>query len=330
LVEVGAARFEAQQHQTEAAHLALAGQVVSQVLIIATIRARIEATNAILADDQHNLRLTQRRQEGGEGTLVEVLNAQTQYTADRGALPRLQQELAEARHLLATLTGITPAELGSTDFALEHFALPTGIPVALPSVLVHRRPDILQAEADLHAATAAIGVATARLYPDITIGATLTQGAPGVDNLLKNAFRGYDLFAGVAAPIFHGGTLKANRDAALARARAANATYQQTVLMAFEQVSNLLSALRTDAQSVDLQREALVVAQRSLQLSRRSFEVGNSGILQVLDSERLFQRASLDYADARARQLLDVARLYVATASGWTNMKPIARAATGS
>ena len=329
-VEQSAAQAEAQQRQTEAAHLTLAGQVVNQVLSIAQIRARILTAQAILADDQRNLDLTRKRQQGGEGTLVEVLNAQSQYTADRGTLPPLQQQLAEARHLLATLVGVAPADLGPTEFDLEHLTLPASVPVTLPSTLVHKRPDILQAEADLHAATAAIGVATARLYPDITLGATLTQGAPGVDNLLKNAFRGYDVFAGLAAPIFHGGTLKAERAAAVDRARATNATYQQTVLTAFEQVANLLSALQTDASSVDMQRDAVTVAQHSLQLSRRSFEVGNSGILQVLDSERLYQRASADLVDARAQQYLNLARLYVATAGGWTELAPARQDASRS
>ena len=318
-VEEGAARTEAQQRQTEAAHLTLAGQVVNQVLTIAAIRDRIATAEAILADDQRNLDLTRKRQQGGEGTLVEVLNAQSQYTSDRGMLPQLQQQLAEARHLLATLVGVTPSDLGPTEFDLERLTLPASVPVTLPSALVHKRPDILQAEADLHAATAAIGVATARLYPDITLGATLTQGSSDVGSLFKDAFRGYDIFAGLTAPIFHGGTLRAQRAAAVDRAHAADATYQQTVLSAFEQVANLLSALNTDARSLDMQRDAVAVASRSLELSRRSFQVGNSGILQVLDSERLYQRARADLVDARTRQYLNVARLYVATAGGWTS-----------
>ena len=318
-VEQTAAQAEAQLRQTEAAHLALAGQVVNQMLQIAAIRARIATTQTILGDDARNLDLTQKRRQGGEGTLVEVLNAQSQYTADRTLLPPLDQQLDQARHLLATLVGIAPSELEATDFDLAALMLPASVPVALPSQLVHRRPDILQAEANLHAATAAIGVATAQLYPDIKIGATLTQGAPSVDNLVKNAFRGYDLFAGLAAPIFHGGTLKAQRAAAIDRAHAADATYRQTVLDAFGQVADLLSAMQNDARSVDTQREALAAAQHSLQLSRRSFQVGNSGILQILDSERLYQRASSDLVSARAQQIVDVARLYVATAGGWTH-----------
>lgn len=316
-VEQSAAQVEAQQRQTEAAHLSIAGQVVNQVLTVAAIRAQIATANVLLADDLRNVDLTQKRRQGGEGTLVEVLNAQSQYAADRGDIPQLEQQLAEARHLLATLTGVAPSQLEPTEFDLAKLTLPAAIPVALPSELVHRRPDILQAEADLHAAAAGVGVATARLYPDITLGATLTQGAPGIGELVQNAFRGYDIFAGVTAPIFHGGTLKAQRAAAINRAKASEATYQQTVLSAFGQVADLLSAIQTDARAIADQNESVSVADRSRQLSRRSFQVGNSGILQVLETERLYQRSSNGLILARTRQFLNVARLYVATAGGW-------------
>lgn len=321
--EQGIAQAQSQRRRAEAAHLAIAGRVVNQVLTIAALAEQIAVADALLADDQRNVDLVSKRQQAGEGTMVEVLNAQAQFTADRGDIPQLHQQLDEARHLLATLVGMAPADLGATDFRLAGLTLPANVPVTLPSELVHKRPDILQAEADLHAATAAIGVATAKLYPDITLGATLEQAAPSGANLLKNAFRGYDVFAGLAAPIFHGGTLKAERDAAVDRAHAASATYQQTVLDAFGQVADLLSALQSDARSVDNQRESVDVARRSLVLSRRSFQVGNSGVLQVLDSERLYQRANTNLVLARTRQYLNVARLYVATAGGWTSQDAV-------
>lgn len=316
-VEQSAAQAEAQQRQTEAAHLSIAGQVVNQVLTIAAIRAQIATANALLADDLRNVELTQKRRKGGDGTLVEVLNAQSQYAADRGDVPQLEQQLSEARHLLATLVGAAPSQLGPSDFDLARLTLPMPVTLALPSELVHRRPDILQAEAELHAAAAGVGVATARLYPDITLGATLTQGASRGGDLVKNTFRGYDLFAGLTAPIFHGGTLKAERAAAIDRARASEALYQQTVLTAFGQVADLLSAIQNDTRSVATQNESVSVADRSRRLSRRSFEVGNSGILQVLETERLYQRSSNGLVVARTRQFLNLARLYVATAGGW-------------
>lgn len=316
-VEQVAAEAEAQRHQTEAAHLTLAGRVVTQVLSIAAIRDRIATARALIEEDRRNLDLTDIRRRAGAGTMVEVLSAQGQLAGDEAELPQLEQQLAEARHMLAVLLGISPAELGPTDFTMADFTLPSEVPTTLPSVLVRKRPDILQAEADLHAATAAIGVATANLYPDITLGASITQAAQDPGDLFKGSARGFDIFAGLTAPIFHGGTLRAEKRGAEAAARAAAASYRQTVLDAFAQVSDLLVALQNDARSVATQERATEIAARSLQLSRRSFQVGNSGILQVLDASRTHQRARRALVDARARQFVNVARLNVATAGGW-------------
>jgi NodT family efflux transporter outer membrane factor (OMF) lipoprotein len=321
-VEQAAAQAAAQLHQTEAAHLTLAGRVVNQVLAIAAVRSRIVTANELIAGDQKTVDLTEARRRGGEGTLVEVLNVQSQLAQDRTQLPQLQQQLAEARDMLAVLLGISPADLGPTDFTLDSFTLPRDVPVTLPSELVHKRPDILQAEADLHTATAGLGVATARLYPDITLGATLTQGAPSLDNVLDAGFRGFDIFAGLTAPIFHGGTLKAEQRGAQAEVKIAAADYRQTVIEAFGQVADLLSSLGTDAQLVEQQQQALSVAERSRDLSRKSFQVGNSGILQVLDTSRQYDRLRSALVEARALQLRNVARLYVATAGGWTERTP--------
>jgi outer membrane protein TolC len=165
-------------------------------------------------------------------------------------------------------------------------------------------------------------VATARLYPDITLGATLSQGAPNVGNILDAGFRGFDVFAGLTAPIFHGGTLKAEQRGAKAEAQAAAADYRQTVIEAFGQVADLLSSLGNDARSVEQQQQALSIAERSRDLSRKSFQVGNSGILQVLDTSRQYDQARSALVEARARQIRDVARLYVATAGGWADVSP--------
>jgi len=317
-LEQAIAETAAQARKTEAAHLVIAGRVVQQVMAIAALNDRIATEQSLLAEDERNVELTQKRQQGGVGTLVEVLSAQSQLADDRGSLPTLEQQLAEARGMLAILLGISPAELGATDFTLASFTLPSQVPVALPSALVHKRPDILEAEARLHAAIAAVGVATAQLYPDITLGATMAQSTSLPGDFFSSQYRGFDLFGGLTAPIFHGGTLRAEKRGAEAEARASAETYKQTVLEAFGQVSNLLSALVTDGKALASQQESAQIAQRSMHLSRRSFQVGNSGILQVLDANRTYQRAQLALVEARSRQYLDVARLYVATAGGWT------------
>ena len=310
--------------QSEAAHLTIAGRVVTQVLTIAAIRARIATTQALLDEDRKLAEFTETRRQAGEGTLVEVLNAQSQLADDRGEVPQLDQLLDEARHLLATLEGLPPADLGATDIDFDELTLPRDVPVTLPSRLVRKRPDILQAEADLHAATAAIGIATAALYPDITLGGTLGTAAPAAASLFSPSFRSFDLFASLSAPIFHGGTLKAEHNAAIEDAKASAAQYQQVVLDSFDQVADLLTALGHDQRAVDNQRDAAATAQRNRDLSRESFKEGNSGILSVLDAERLHQRAQLNLVDARRRQYLDVARLFVATAGGWSDEKDVA------
>jgi outer membrane protein TolC len=168
-------------------------------------------------------------------------------------------------------------------------------------------------------------MATADLYPDVTIGASITQSTSQPDKIFNSRFNAFDVFAGLTAPIFHGGTLKANKRGAEAKARATAETYQQVVVEAFGQVSNLLSALETDSRSLAAEQEAAQIAERSLYLSRRSFQVGNSGILQVLDASRSYQRAKLALLEAKTRQYQNVARLYVATAGGWTE-NPLASA----
>lgn len=329
-LEQAGALAEAEVRKTQAARLLVAGRVVSQVLAIAALNDRIATERALLAESERNVALTETRRRAGAGTMVEVLSAQGQLAGDRAGLPGLEQQLDEGRAMLAILTGISPAELGPTPFHLADFVLPAKVPVALPSALVRKRPDILESEARLHAATAAIGVAEAQFYPDVTIGGSLTQQTSQPGKLFSPSSNAFDLFGGLTAPIFHGGTLKANKRGAEAEARAAAASYRQVVLEAFGQVSNLLFALETDATALATQTEAARIAERSLALSRRSFQVGTSGILQVLDASRTWQRAQLSLVDARGRQYLNVARLYAATAGGWDPGGPVNEAKPAS
>lgn len=316
-LEQAKAQAEAEGRATQAAHLLIAGRVVEQVLAIAALNDRIATVRQLLSEDERNVTLTEARRKGGDGTLVEVLSAQGQLAEDRANMPSFEQQLVEGRAMLAVLLGISPAELGPTPFTLQQFTLPARVPVALPSALVHKRPDILEAEARLHAAIAAVGVATAQLYPDVTIGASLTQQTSQPGQITSSRFNAFDIFAGLSAPIFHGGTLKAEKRGAEAEARGASAQYQQVVTEAFGQVSGLLSALGNDNREFAERQSAADLADRSLHLSRRSFEVGNSGVLQVLDANRAYQRAQLTLLDTRSRQYRNVARLYVATAGGW-------------
>ena len=316
--EQAAADAEAQLHETQAAHLTIAGRVVMQALMIAALNDRISAQTALIAEDERNVTLTERKLQGGIGTMVEVLAAQQQRAADKASLPQIEQQRNEAHDLLAVLIGIPPAELGPITLSLNSLSLPSQVPVTLPSELAHKRPDILAAEARLHAATAGIGMAEAKLYPSIMLGASFEQMAQHPDDLFKSPANTFNLFGGLTAPVFHGGTLRANKRGAEAEVRASAARYRQAVLEAFGQVSDLLSAISNDSQSLALQSDSAALAERSLGLSRRSFAVGNSGVLQVLDASRSVERAKIALVEARARQYINLTRLYVATAGGWT------------
>jgi len=217
-----------------------------------------------------------------------------------------------AEHALAVLLGKAPAEWTPPDLDLETIALPEELPLTLPSSLVRQRPDILAAEAQLHAASAAIGVATAQLYPDLTLSAAWTQQSGALGTFLDPASAAWSIGASLTAPLFHGGTLEAQRRAAVEGFNAELAVYRQTVLQSFGQVADVLRALEHDAELVAAERRALDTAEASLKLTQDSFSAGQATFLQVLVAQRLYQEARLGYVRARAQRYLDTAQLYVA------------------
>src|SRR6266404_7269521 len=176
-VEQREALAQYQQSEVEAAYLSLTGNVVLQAMIIASTRAQLQAVSELLAEDRDNLNLVRTAFQNGSVSKTDVLTADSQLASDETLLPPLYHQLAVARHALAVLVGQTPADWSPADFELGEIKLPRELPVSLPSELVHHRPDILAAEAQLHAATAAVGIATANLYPQVTLTASGGQQA---------------------------------------------------------------------------------------------------------------------------------------------------------
>ncbi len=322
-VEAQEARADLSQYQLAAAYLALTGNIATQAITIASIRAQIDATNRIVADDERNLKLVRTAQTAGTATMVDVTSAESQLANDRALLPPLRQQLSVARHALSVFAGKPPGAWAPPDFELKNLALPRDLPLSVPSQLVRNRPDILAAEAQLHVASAQIGVATANLYPNLTLNANVTQGVTNLGNFFSGIFTGYNIGANLAAPIFHGGTLKAQQKAASAPVDAAMASYRQTVIQSFGQVADVLQALKHDDEAVTAQNRALATAEQALKLARLSFTEGNSTLLQVLDAERQADRARIGAVQAEAQRLLDTAQLFVALGSGWWNTPPI-------
>jgi NodT family efflux transporter outer membrane factor (OMF) lipoprotein len=248
------------------------------------------------------------------------MTAQSQLASDRTQLPDLHQQESTARHALAILVGKAPAEWSPPDFALTDFTLPGEIPVSLPSDLVHRRPDILAAEAQLHVASAAIGVATANLYPNIDLTGVVTQQALTPGFLFNSVSNAWAVAANISQPIFDGGQLSAQRRAAVDNYQATLAIYRQTILTAFGDVADLLQALSNDSELLKAQTTAAETAGESLDLARRSFQSGNSGILDVIDAERRYAQAQVGLTRAKSQRLMDTAQLYLAL--GGSTIKP--------
>jgi NodT family efflux transporter outer membrane factor (OMF) lipoprotein len=312
LVEQRAALAEYRQHELDATQLNLQGNIVAQALALAAARAQIAVVQSVIGDDDQTERLVQIGINAGAAAQTELVVAQSQLATDRTLLPDLNQQVAVARHALSILVGKAPAEWSPPDFALSDFTLPSEIPASLPSELAHNRPDILAAEAQLHAASAEIGIATANLYPKFT----LTAGGTAQSLALGGPFiAAWSLAAGVLQPVFDGGQLSAERRAAIQRYNASLASYRQTVLNALGQVADLMQALANDADALRAQEEAVQTAARAVDLQRSSFRLGNTGVLDVIDAQRRFAQGQLGVSHARAQRLIDTARLYVALGS---------------
>jgi NodT family efflux transporter outer membrane factor (OMF) lipoprotein len=307
-VEQQYALAEVKRHQLEAAYLAVTGQAVMQTLAIASARAQIATVETILAQDRDNLRLVQTAFDNGSVAREDVVSAQSQIANDKTLLPSLRQDLARARHALSVVLGRVPASGLPDDVDLQEITLPLEVPVSLPSELAHRRPDILAAEAQLHAATSAVGVAQSNLYPKIQLSASVGQQSLKPGQLFDASSTAWSLVSGLTAPLFDGGTLRAEKRAAVDAMHASAANYEQTVLEAFAQVADLLEGLDHDNE----QLEAQEAAQSSLELARISYQEGNAGVLQVLDAERSYQQARLGYVRAVAQRYLDTVQLFLA------------------
>ena len=322
-VEQQEALAENQNYQLAAAYLALTGNAVAQAINIASTRLQLSATLDIIADDEKNLHLVQQKFEAGKAARSDVLAAESQLANDRTLPPPLKQQLSAARHALSILVGKFPVEWSPPDFDLSEFTLPAELPVSLPSELVRQRPDILAAEAQLHASSAAIGVATSELYPSITLSASLGVESTSTATLFNGSNRASSLIGGLTAPLFHGGALAAQKQGAIDAFQASAATYRQTVLQAFAQVADTLRALEHDAELLAAVREALHASQASLELQRLSYAAGKSSLLQLLDAERAYQQARLGYTRAQAQRYQDSAQLLVAMGGGWWNDQPV-------
>ncbi|MGE0313762.1 MAG: efflux transporter outer membrane subunit [Lautropia sp.] len=311
LVEAAAALAIAERARVSAAWLSVAGNVVATALDVAIAQALIVAREELLEGQRERLSLLDTQYREGALARADVLAARTEVSVLRAELPPLRLRLQRGRHRLAELTGRAPSTIGAIDIRLDALKVPDVVPLVLPSTLVRERPDIVAAESALAAANARIGIATADLYPRLSLDGPL--GRVAVDTGGATLWGStWALGANLLAPLLQGGRLAALRDAALADYRARLADYRSTVLAALREVADGIRALEHNADAVAARQVALANARESLSLANFRLRQGVASVIDVLTVERRYQESLIASIDTLGQRLQDAAALYAA------------------
>ena len=224
--------------------------------------------------------------------------------------------------------GALPPNFHAADFTLKSLDLPTDLPVSLPSTLVNQRPDIQEAAAQVHEASANVGVATANLLPQISLTPEVGYEALTTATLFTPASLLWSLVAGVTQPIFEGGTLRARRLSDIAALRSAGQTYQATVLTAFQNVANALQSLQYDAAALRSSELAEQSSSLSLAVTRDQYSLGGQPFTAVLTAQTTYQNAVISRVKAEASRLSDTAALFQALGGGWWHREDVTPSAS--
>lgn len=314
------AQVDYQQYLLKGSYLTLTANIVTTAIQEASLRAQIKAVRDILKAEETQFNLVKEQFRLGGAARPDVLAQETQLAQTRATLPPMEKQLSQIRNQLAVLVGMPPGEMAQLpEFELTDFALPQELPVSLPSSLVRQRPDILAAEEQLHSACALIGVATANLYPKLTLSANYGSQTTIFTDLFSGGTNIWSIGAGLLQPLFRGGELTAKRRAAIAAYDQAEAQYRATVLTAFQNVADVLRALEHDAATLKAQAEAEQAAADSLEVARSQFELGAAGYLTLLNAERQHQQSRVSLVQAQAARFADTAALFQALGGGWWN-----------
>ncbi len=319
-VEQARAQTEAQRDAADDALVMLESQVAQAYVALRGAQALAKSQRGNIATAQDVLRLTQQQQQAGLASMLDVEQARTQLSNNLHQLPGFEQQQQQAMNRVSILTGQAP---GALDAMLAPPAplpaLPSIIGVGVPSTLARRRPDIRQAEAQFHAATANVGVAIASFYPDVSLTGDFGLRAIDASFLTNWASAFYSFGPSVSVPVFQGGQLTANLRLARAQTVDAALNYRSTVLNALREVEDALVGYRTDRAARDQLIDTVRSAETTLGLARDRYLHGMADFIQVLNAEgTLFSaRQSLVQADMALRN--DVVALYTALGGGWEN-----------
>ena len=322
-VENAAAQAEDQKWQTEAAYLTLTSSVVSGAIQAAALGDEIRATQRVITLGREALAIVKRQKAEGQAAGLDVAAQESAVAQAEATLPPLRKQLAIQQDQLAQLTGRFPSEVHDAPMDLASLTLPADLPESLPSKLVAQRPDILAASANLHAASAEVGVAIAARLPAFTV----TGQAGGASTLFSTLLNGqnsfYSIAGDVAQPIFQGGALYHRQKAAEATLDQAKQQYRSTVLSAFQNVADCLQALDSDGAALAAAARAEGAAKTTLDITRRQEQAGQVAGLAVMLAEQTYEQALITRIQSQSARYADTVALYQALGGGWWNRKDL-------
>jgi NodT family efflux transporter outer membrane factor (OMF) lipoprotein len=323
-IEATQAQAEYQRFELEATYLTLTSNVVTAAVEEASLRGQIDATLDIIKAESDQLGVVRNQFEVGAAARTDVLTQQSEVATAQATLPPLQKQLEQQRHVLLALIGRFPNEARREHLTLAALRLPTDLPVSLPSQLVEQRPDVRAAEAQLHQASAQIGVAIANRLPQFNLTGDYGSAALTTATLFAPSTIVWSAAASGTQPIFHGFQLLHLQRAAEAGYDMAQAQYKSTVLAAFQNVADALRALQLDAATLRAQRAALRAASDTLDLSRGQYRLGAITYVILLNAQRSYAQARLAVVQAQAARYADTAALFQALGGGWWNRIDVA------
>ncbi len=295
--------------------LSLKSLVTGDYLLLRSLEAQIELSKASMKSREDSLALTQRRLEGGVSSALDVHQAEVAYNNLKAQLADLTRQRAIIEHQLAVLAGDLDLKIAAGD--IQSLPIPPVPPVGLPSTLLEARPDVRQAEQNLIAANAKIGVAKAALFPTISLTAGLGGESKDLGDVLKSAARIWNGGLSLNLPVFDSGRLSSRVDQASAEKKQLLASYELAVQNAFTEVNDALVNVRQNTEREAALNASQSSASKALEIANNRYKSGYTGYLEVLDAQRVFNDASLAYVQSRQARLTSTVELFKALGGGW-------------
>jgi NodT family efflux transporter outer membrane factor (OMF) lipoprotein len=320
-VEIAKAQADSSRFQLEATYLTLSSNVVVTAIQEAALRDQIATTERLLQLEHQLTGFVQQQRLLGTASELDILSQQALEAQTAQTLPPLQKQLGQIRDALTALLGKLPSQEPPETFQLGDLTLPTELPVSLPSKLIEQRPDVREAEENLHMASAAVGVAIADLLPQFAINADLGSSALSIGKLFTPYTGFWDAGASLTQTLFDAGALIHKKRAADAALDQAAAQYRAAVILACQNVADTLRALQSDADALKASAEAERAAKTSFDLAQQQRTLGTISLVAVLNAEQAYNTAVLASIQARANRYADTAALFQALGGGWWNRK---------